>query len=154
MHKGQFQIVWAYAVELIAALATLTAICLWWGRPEVISFIRDVAIDLATLFGAVMLAASLGFLWTFYSKSDTDFYRWLDSRGAFRVYLFATAYSVVVSLLSTMSLVALKKITNEAFALFGTFMLILAMINLVTLVRNVIGLMLLNTKFNQIRAGN
>ncbi len=99
-----------------------------------------------------MLAASLGFLWTFYSKADTDFYRWLDSRGAFRVYLLATAYSVAVSLLSTMSLVVMKKIADENFSLAATFLLVLAVINLMTLVRNVIDLMLLNAKFNHVRA--
>lgn len=151
MHKGKLQVIWAYAVEITAAMTTLVALCLWLGRPVVAGFVSGVALDVATIFGAVMLAASLGFLWTFYSKSDTDFYRWLDTRGAFRVYLFATAYSVVVSLLSTMSLIALNKITDEVFALFGAFMLILAIINLVTLVQNVIGLMLLNTKFNQAR---
>lgn len=142
---------WAYAVELLAAAATLLALCLWLGTPAVTGFVRDVALDIATLFGTVMLAASLGFLWTFYSKSDTEFYRWLDTRAALRVYLSATAYSVVVSFLSTMSLVTLKKITNETFALVATFLLILAVINLITLVRNVIDLMLLNTKFNHVR---
>ena len=145
-------VVWAYAVELLAAAAVLATFSLWIGLSEVVGFVRDVALDVATLFGAVMLAASLGFLWTFYSKSDTEFYRWLDSRGAFRIYLFATAYSVAVSLLSTMSLVALKKINGEPFALVATFLLILAVINLITLVRNVIDLMLLNAKFNQARA--
>jgi hypothetical protein len=143
---------WAYAVELLAAGAVLLALCLWFEPKAVASFVRDVALDIATLFGAVMLAASLGFLWTFYSKADTEFYRWLDSRGAFRVYLLATAYSVAVSLLSTMSLVAMKKISDDSFALVAAFLLVLAVINLMTLVRNVIDLMLLNAKFNHVRA--
>lgn len=130
----------------------LLALCLWFEPKAVASFVRDVALDIATLFGAVMLAASLGFLWTFYSKADTEFYRWLDSRGAFRVYLLATAYSVAVSLLSTMSLVAMKKISDDSFALVAAFLLVLAVINLMTLVRNVIDLMLLNAKFNHVRA--
>jgi hypothetical protein len=145
---------WAYAVELLAAGATLSALCLWLGVSAVAGFVRNVALDTATLFGAVMLAASLGFLWTFYSKSDTEFYRWLDTRGAFRVYLSATAYSVAVSLLSTMSLVVSKQTTDEIFTLVAAFLLILAVINLVTLVRNVIDLMLLNAKFNHARADN
>lgn len=143
---------WAYIVELLAAGAMLLALCLWFEPSSVAKFIRDIALDIATIFGAVMLAASLGFLWTFYSKADTEFYRWLDARGAFRVYLFATSYSVAVSLLSTMSLVAMKKITNDYFYLAGTFLLILAIINLFTLVRNVIDLMLLNAKFNDVRS--
>lgn len=151
MLREKIRIYWAYAVEVVAASTVLVAICLWLDCSVVISFVREVALDLATLFGAVMLAASLGFLWTFYSKSDTDFYRWLDTRGAFRIYLFATAYSVGVSAISTLTLVILKKITDQTFALFSIFMLILAVINLTTLVRNVIDLMLLNAKFNQTR---
>lgn len=142
---------WAYAVELLAAGAVLLALCLWFERKAVAAFVRDVALDVATLFGAVMLAASLGFLWTFYSKADTEFYRWLDSRGAFRVYLHATAYSVAVSLLSTLSLVGMKKIADDNFSLVATFLLVLAVINLMTLVRNVIDLMLLNARFNHVR---
>lgn len=143
---------WAYAVEVLAAGTTLIALCLWIEPKAVATFVRDVAIEIATLFGAVMFAAALGFLWTFYSKADTSFYRWLDARGAFRVYLHATAYSVAISLLSTMSLVFMKKITNDHFALLGTFLLILAAINLITLVKNVIDLMLLNSKFNHLNS--
>ena len=144
---------WAYCVELLAAAATLLALCLWFSTPAVAGFVRNVALDIATLFGAVMLAASLGFLWAIYTKSDTEFYRWLDARGAFRVYLYATAYSVLVSLLSTLSLVALKQITGEVFTIVAVFLLILALINLITLVRNVVDLMLLNARFNHVRAG-
>lgn len=152
MLKDEIRIYWAYTVELVATSTILVALSLWFDCSVVISFVREVALDLATLFCAVMLAASLGFLWTFYSKSDTDFYRWLDTRGAFRVYLSATAYSVGVSVISTLTLVMLRKITDQTFALFSTFMLILAVINLITLVRNVIDLMLLNAKFNQKRS--
>jgi len=143
---------WAYAVEVLAAGAVLTALCLWFEPKAVATFVRDIAMDVATLFGAVMFAAALGFLWTFYSKADTKFYRWLDARGAFRVYLHATAYSVVISLLSTMSLVFMKRISNDHFALLGTFLLALAAINLITLIQNVIDLMLLNAKFNHLNS--
>jgi hypothetical protein len=84
-------IVWGYAVEVaISALAVL-ALCMWASTEAVLTFLRSAAIDIATLFGAVMLAAALAFLWTFFSKVDTPFYRWLESKGAFQVYLRATA---------------------------------------------------------------
>lgn len=143
---------WGYAVELLAAAATLIALCLWFGSPAVIAFVRGVAIDTATLFGAVMLAASLAFLWTFYSKADTDFYQWLDTSGALNTYLRATGYTVAVSLLSTLSLVTLKQVGNEEFSLLTIYLLILAIINLYTLVQNVLGLMQLNAKFNNARS--
>ena len=143
---------WAYAAEIIAASTTLYFLCLWLGTSAVINFTRDVALDIATLFGAVMFAAALGFLWTFYSKSDTEFYRWLDTKGAFRVYLSASVYATVVSLMSTLTLVATKRINSEAFTLLADFLLLLAIINLVTLINNVVGLMHLNAKFNQLRA--
>lgn len=142
---------WAYAVELIASGLALLALCAWFGSASVAKFVRDVALDSATLFGAVMFAASLGFLWTFYSKSDTPFYKWLDEIGAFSAYLAATGYAVAVSVLSTLTLVALKSIESEAFSLFAAFLLILAIVNLYTLVKNVVGLMTLNTSYNKQR---
>lgn len=151
MSKWKY-LLWAYVVELLGAGATLFALCLWFGVATVASFIRNVALDMATLFGSVMLAASLGFLWTFYSKADTEFCRWLDARGAFRIYLWAIVYSVFISLISILTLLVIKGTVNDVFSLFGAFFLLLAFINLITLVRNVIDLMLLNTKFNHIRA--
>lgn len=144
-------VVWSYAVELLASAAVLVALCLWLGAKPVVDFVRTAAIDIATLFGAVMLAAALAFLWTFFSKADTPFYRWLESKGAFKVYVSATTYTVTVSFLSTASLVVAKYLDSQYVGLVATYLLLLAMVNLYTLVGNVAGLMKLNAAFERAR---
>jgi hypothetical protein len=140
-------VIWGYAVELVISALAVVSLCLWVGIDPLLTFLRTAALDIATLFGAVMLAAALAFLWTFFSKADTPFYRWLDSKGALRVYLRATAYAVLVSLLSTSSLVVYKYVDNKSLGLAAAFLLALALANMYTLVSNVIGLMRLNTLF-------
>jgi hypothetical protein len=120
---------------------------MWFGTESLLAFLRTAALDIATLFGAVMLAAALAFLWTFFSKVDTPFYRWLDSKGAFQVYIQAAAYAVLVSLLSTSSLVIYKHVDNTILGLAVAFLLALALTNMYTLITNVIGLMRLNALF-------
>jgi hypothetical protein len=141
---------WAYAVEIIAAGSTLLLICLLFPMTGIEDFFKNAALDIATLFGAVMLAAALAYLWTFFSKADTPFYRWLDEKNAFNTYLYATAYSVGVSFVSTVSLLIAKHIQDTYITLIALFFLLLAIINLYTLVGNVIGLMKLNTLFLQL----
>lgn len=140
-------VIWGYAVELGISALAVVLLCLWVGIDPLLTFLRTAALDIATLFGAVMLAAALAFLWTFFSKADTPFYRWLDSKGALRVYLGATEYAVLVSLLSTSSLVIYKHVDNKSLGLAAAFLLALALANMYTLVSNVIGLMRLNTLF-------
>jgi hypothetical protein len=138
---------WSYAVEIMASAIGVIGLCLWLSKAVLLAFLRTAAIDIATLFGAVMLAAALAFLWTFFSKVDTPFYRWLDSRGAFNVYLRATGYSVLVSFLSTASLVIFKHVENDLLGLAAAFLLLLAILNMYTLVMNIIGLMRLSALF-------
>ena len=138
---------WGYAVELLISALAVLSLCMWFGTESLLAFLRTAALDIATLFGAVMLAAALAFLWTFFSKVDTPFYRWLDSKGAFQVYIQAAAYAVLVSLLSTSSLVIYKHVDNTILGLAVAFLLALALTNMYTLITNVIGLMRLNALF-------
>ena len=138
---------WGYAVEILISALAVLSLCMWVGTVPLLTFLRTAALDIATLFGAVMLAAALAFLWTFFSKVDTPFYRWLDSKGAFQVYIQAAAYAVLVSLLSTSSLVIYKHVDNTSLGLAAAFLLALALANMYTLISNVIGLMRLNALF-------
>lgn len=140
---------WGYFVELVAAAMGLLILCIAFSQAAVATFVRNAAIDVATLFCSIMFGAALAFLWTFYSKSDTEFYRWLDKRGAFEVYLQATGYAVAVSAVATFLLISVKYVDSEKLALLATYFLLLAVINLYTLVQNVFGLMRLNTMFNR-----
>lgn len=150
----RFLVWWGYTVELIAAAVVLLCLGLWFGSAEIVSFLRNAAIDIATLFSAVMFAASLGFLWSFYTKADTDFYRWLESKGAFAVYLHAAGFAVAVSFASTVTLVFLRHVDTVYFGLVTIYLLLLAVINLYSLVANVMGLMRLNAQFNHGKRDN
>jgi hypothetical protein len=138
---------WGYTAEILISALAVVALCLWLSTEGLLTFLRTAALDIATLFGAVMFAAALAFLWTFFSKADTPFYRWLDTKGALQVYLRATAYAVLVSLLSTSSLLIYKHVDDKTLGLTAAFFLMLALVNTYTLVSNVIGLMRLNTLF-------
>lgn len=138
---------WGYAVEILISALAVLSFCMWVGIESLLTFLRTAALDIATLFGAVMLAAAVAFLWTFISKVDTPFYRWLDSNGAFQVYIQAAAYAVLVSFLSTLSLVIYKHVDNTILGLAAAFLLALALTNMYTLISNVIGLMRLNALF-------
>jgi len=72
---------WGYFVEIAATALTLVALCLFFGTSVIIAFVRNAAIDIVTRFCGIVFAAELGFLWTFYSKIDTDFCRWLEKSG-------------------------------------------------------------------------
>jgi hypothetical protein len=138
---------WGYAVELFASALVVFVLCIWFSTEALLKFLQLAALDIATLFGAVMLAAALAFLWTFFSKADTPFYLWLDSKGAFQVYLRAAAYAVLVSLMSIASLVIYKHVDSTSLGLAAAFLLVLALLNMYTLVVNVLGLMRLNALF-------
>lgn len=146
-------VLWGYAVELLASVLVVTCLCFWLTPTLLVNFVRTAAIDIATLFCTVMLSAALAFMWSFYTKADTPFYRWLDERGAFRVYLGATIYAIVVSFLATASLIVAKYVEGLSIGLIATFLLLLAAINLYSLVSNVAGVMRLNAKFNSLTRG-
>jgi hypothetical protein len=139
---------WGYAVELLAAALAVSCLSLWLQPNALVAFVRTAAIDIATLFCAVMHAAALAFMWSFYTKADTPFYRWLEQRGAFKVYLSATIYTIAVSFITTAALIVTKYVEGLVIGLVATFLLALSILNLYSLVYNVAGIMRLNAKFN------
>lgn len=142
---------WGYAVELLATALIVGCMCLWIPPAALVGFVRTAAIDIATLFCTVMLGAALGFMWSFYTKADTPFYRWLEERGAFKVYLSATIYSIAVSFIATATLIVTKYVEGRTVGLAAIFLLTLSVLNLYSLVSNVAGIMRLNAKFNALR---
>ena len=144
-------VAWSYAVELLASSLILACLCLWRGTAAVATFVRTAAMDIATIFSTVMFGGSLAFLGALFSKAETPFFRWLEEKGALRVYVSATTYTVAVSFLSAAALVLAKYIDAEPIALIAVFFLLMAVINLYTLLVNVSGIMRLNAKFEQLR---
>ncbi len=154
MKRNNLQIVWGYAVEPLLAILLVGLACSTIGSTHLANLVRQFATDLATLYCAVFFAAALGFLWTFYSKADTEFYTWLDEINSFGVYLHATAYVVAIEGGAIFALLATKIFTSDTYALIAAFIFFMAVINSYTLVVNVIGIMRLHTLYNRVSKKN
>lgn len=142
-------IVWSYLSEVLLATLLLGLVLFFYDPAQIASFLKPIAKDIAAYFSSVMFAASVAFLWTFYSKSDTPFSKWLYEKGAFTVYLAAYIAAVAIYALLFMLLLIASKSSNEIFLVFTTWVLLIGIINVYTFVRNVVGQLLLNMEFNR-----
>src|SRR5690606_9058740 len=108
-------IIWGYLSEVFLASFVLALLLFFYDSQQIADFVKPIAADIATYFSSVMFAASVAFLWTFYSKSDTHFSKWLYEKGAFKVYL--AAYIVAVSIYAVLFLLLLitSKINSVIF---------------------------------------
>jgi hypothetical protein len=142
-------IIWSYLSEIFLASFALGLLLFFYDAIQIASFLKPIAADIATYFSSVMFAASVAFLWTFYSKSDTPFSKWLYEKGAFKVYL--SAYIVAVSIYAVLFLLLLitSKVDNTLLSVFTFWMLLLGMINVYTFIKNVVAQLLLNMEFNR-----
>lgn len=150
MKHDRFKIAWAYIVEPVLALLVIVLGCLTMGVDAVSALVHQFAVDIAALYCTAFFAAALGFLWTFYSKADSQFCAWLDEKGAFLVYLQATAYVVAVEGGAIFVLLATKIFTGNEFALIAAFSFLMAIINSYTMVKNVIDIARLHTLFGRV----
>ena len=142
-------IFWGYLSEIFFASLVLALLLFFYDLQQIADFLKPIASDIATYFSSVMFAASVAFLWTFYSKSDTPFSKWLYEKGAFKVYL--AAYIVAVSIYAVLFLLLLiaSKIDSAIFSVFTFWVLLIGVINVYTFIKNVIGQLLLNMEFNR-----
>lgn len=148
MNKSSL-IIWSYLSEAVLATLALGILLLFFDSAQVSDFLKPVAKDIAAYFSSVMFAASVAFLWTFYSKSDTPFSKWLYEKGAFTVYLTGYICAVAIYAVLFILLLVASKSNNEVFLLFTTWVLLVGIINVYTFVRNVVGQLLLNMEFNR-----
>jgi hypothetical protein len=142
-------IIWGYLSEVFLASFVLVLLLFFYDLQQIADFLKPIASDIATYFSSVMFAASVAFLWTFYSKSDTPFSKWLYEKGAFKVYL--AAYIVAVSIYAVLFLLLLitSKIDSIIFSVFTFWVLLIGVINVYTFIKNVVGQLLLNMEFNR-----
>jgi hypothetical protein len=142
-------IIWGYLSEVFLASFVLVLLLFFYDLQQIADFLKPIASDIATYFSSVMFAASVAFLWTFYSKSDTPFSKWLYEKGAFKVYL--AAYIVAVSIYAVLFLLLLitSKIDSVIFSIFTFWVLLIGVINVYTFIKNVVGQLLLNMEFNR-----
>lgn len=141
---------WGYISELICTTLVFSLLLYVFDSAKVASVFKSSAIDIATYFSSIMLAGSIAFLWTFYSKSDTQFSRWLYEKGAFNVYLTAYVVAIGVYISLLILLIFCSKIDFYLFTLFALWFFILGLINVYTFIRNIIGQLLLNMEFNRV----
>lgn len=145
--RNKGKIFWSYFVELLLSTLLTVLTSLLFDKAVIVNFVRISAIDFATLFCAIFLAAALAFLWTLYSKADSNFYRWLFKIDAFSVYMHATVYAIAVEAAATILLICVKYIDSTVLAFFSIYAFFLAGINAITLMQNAFGLMKLNAEF-------
>lgn len=149
--SNRLLIIWAYIKEAILASAIVGLIFLLFDQEDVIGVINSASGDIAKYFGVVMLAASLGLFWTFFSKSDSDFIRWLHEKKSFSVYAIAFMFSVGVYMALTASLLLTKHIDSAWLSIAALWLTVIGVINVFTLIKNAYDMMKLNSAFNSMK---
>lgn len=142
-------IIWGYLSEVFLASFVLALLLLFYDSQQISDLLKPLAADIATYFSSVMFAASVAFLWTFYSKSDTPFSKWLYEKGAFKVYLAAYVVAVSIYAVLFLLLIITSKINSVIFSVFTFWVLLIGVINVYTFIKNVVGQLLLNMEFNR-----
>lgn len=145
----KFVVVWGYVVEILLSVLIVALAYIIFGFDDVNVFIKKSAIEMATIVGGGIFAASLAFIWALFTKSESKFYLWLASKGAYSVYLNSAAYSALVSLCLVVILIIVKYTDNTKLPIAAFLLLVLALTNVVTLMKNIIELMKLNSVFNK-----
>lgn len=140
---------WAYIVEIVASTVIVLLTFAIFNFSEVIRFVHSSSKDIASNFAVVLLAASLGLFWTFYSKSDSPFVQWLHEKEAFEVYARSFLFSIGVYVVLVVSLILVMNASNDLVAIVSLWLSVLGLINVYSLIKNTYDLMKLNALFNQ-----
>ncbi|MEH6446607.1 MAG: hypothetical protein V7784_22140 [Oceanospirillaceae bacterium] len=143
-------ILWAYVSELVLSTLLFTLLLICFEVSEIVRVFKSMSSDIATYFSSIMLAASFAFIWAFYSKSDTPFFKWLYKKRAFHVYLSAYVVALVVYLSLLILLIVTSKVDYIPLSLLSVWMFIYGVINVYTFMSNVLGQLKLNMEYNRI----
>jgi hypothetical protein len=146
--KVKLIIVWAYVSEVALSTLVVGALFIFFDVNLISGFIRSSASDFASYFSAIMLAGSIGFFWTFYSRSDTEFSQWLYEKKAYNVYL--SAYIAAIIIYTTLSILLLltSKLDNLILSIITLWCLVLGILNAYTFIKNIVDQLQLNMEFN------
>ncbi|MFH1985625.1 MAG: hypothetical protein ABIL58_27640 [Pseudomonadota bacterium] len=146
--KNRLVILWAYLSEVILA-GLLYSLSFWlWDFDQIASFFISTADSWATKFTAIMLAGSIAFFWTFYSRSDSDFAKWLYQKKAFNNYLRAFLTAIAVFLVTTIAFGITQITQSKSAAAISGGLFILSVINVFSFFKNIVDIMRLNIAFN------
>lgn len=141
-------IIWAYLGEVILTSLFYGLVLKLWDYNKLTDFVIKTSDGFSSKFTAIMFAGSIAFFWSFYQHSNTNFAKWLYKKNAFNVYLKAFLYSIAIFLLATIALVVTQTTQNRIVATIAGWLFVLAMINMITFIWNIVGLMKLNIVFN------
>jgi hypothetical protein len=146
--KSLILVLWAYLGEYLATSLIYLLLFLIFDPIEISSFVIKTSEHLFSKFIYLMLIASIGFYWTFYKQSESEFSKWLHKKNAHSTYsgVFLTTIAIYFSTLFLISVTDLSKNTNIAY-ITGWF-IILASINVFTFFYNIKKLMELMIFFN------
>lgn len=146
--KNKLIIFWAYFVEVVLTALIYGLSFLIWDFDQIASFFINTADSWVIKFTTIMLAGSIAFFWTFYSRSDTDFAKWLYQKKAFNTYLRAFLTAIAVFLVTTIALVITQITQNKTAAVISGGFFILSLINVFSFFKNIVDVMKLNIVFN------
>jgi hypothetical protein len=140
MKRFSTEVVWAYASEVL-----LTGLICWligrqFGPDAIRKFIFDTAQQWSSLADYLFAAGAAIWIAVVASIMLTPFGRYLKDQGASGVYLSATAVPIGVLLVADIA-VKLTVVYKLAWLSYTAFVFLLyGLINFLTLVRNVVGL--------------
>jgi uncharacterized membrane protein YbaN (DUF454 family) len=135
-------------VEVILTVLVYGLSFLLWDFDQIATFFINTADSWVIKFTTIMLAGSIAFFWTFYSRSDTDFAKWLYQKKAFNTYLRAFLTAIAVFLVTTIVLVITQITQNKIVAVISGGFFILSLINVFSFFKNIVDVMKLNIVFN------
>lgn len=146
--KPKLTILWAYISEIALSTLIVGSIFMFYDVNLVEEFIQSSASDFASHFSVIMLAGSIGFFWTFYSRSDTAFSQWLYEKKAYNVYLSAYIAAIIIYTVLSILLLLTNKIDNFYLSVITLWWLVLGILNAYTFIKNIVDQLRLNMEFN------
>lgn len=146
--KLKLTILWAYLSEIALSALMVGTLFIFYDVNLIAEFIHSSASDFASYFSVIMLAGSIGFFWTFYSRSDTAFSQWLYEKKAYNVYLSAYIAAITIYTVLSILLLLTNKIDNLYLSIITLWCLILGILNAYTFIKNIVDQLRLNMEFN------
>lgn len=139
-----------YASEVVFSAATLAAVLLLFRTDIIADVLYGVAAKLAVVTGG-LAAVSFGTLNIYFSQTSSEFGKYLSWRGVSIAYLVAFGVSAVYQVVCTVCLVFMAVFKSNILSMFCTFMLAMSLVNVVSMIINLVSIIRLRDRFNDER---
>ncbi len=145
--KNKAGLVLGILIEHVLALIILFGLFYFHDANELTYFISKISDKLVYLI-SIMLTTSVGFFWTYFTQSTTEFGKYLHYRKVDNAYIIAFVIIIMTNfILLILSIVVNVFNKNSLLLIVFFYLLIYGLINFVTLISNVSGLIRLRNKF-------